>query len=243
MIYGIRKLGRIALICTGLMASTGCVSTKATFEADREASDPAPEELTPSQPVRLLIDPQEGDFRHVHTSIMEAMGEDPRYERVTPNSSYLKPKRHEYDFRAALHVKVEGAGEAINFLTCFPGFVLFMPQWYPLRWACVVSTEGKVQRMADGKIYRFARQDAIEMAYTSTAYSVAAHTGWWSLVFTPMGAFPLGAGIFAVFDSADMEVFNEHFPDSPSGRQWARSISQQVLTTIAESERELQTQD
>lgn len=229
-----RVLGKAAVLALLLLAP-GCVASRTYFEPISELTDPTQDALTLERPVKLLVAPYMGPARHLHKALVTRLLTNPTFEVV----KYVSPivAEADFDYLVDFDMAVEGDGTAGNFFRCFPGFVILAPQWYPLTWNCVLESEVRVTRISDRKRVSFARKDGVEMEYTSVGYSTAAHAGWWSLLFSPMGAFPLGTGIVAVFDDVDTPVFYENLPRSDTGVAWTKTIVQELTTRIAELER------
>lgn len=162
------------------------------------------------RPVRLGV--VGGDFGRnlvLRDRVLEALGEgvDRVVHGYRPNRS---PER--VDYVVDVDVDVRGDGEATNFLAVFPGFAIFMPSWYPLRYDYVVTTRVRLWRGPDVEDSVATRRsaprtlrltDRFQVRHTPAGVAVGAYVGWGAILFPPLLISPLVTGIVAAVDEWD----------------------------------------
>jgi hypothetical protein len=226
---------RLALGCVALGAlalASGCGSTPRRYTFEPEDSTAIPAEAPElARPVKVAVKPYgHGPLMRLHDTLATALRNHPGVEviRRADRDSLARA-----DYHLDFDLGVSGDGKAINFLTCFPGFVIGMPNWFRLRWELKLRTLAAL-RAADGTpLGEVDRNDVYEMAYSSSGYLIACHTGWGALLLSPLLGAPLGAGIASVFDGADLEAFDRTFTRSRAGRSHAKRIADAAIGLIA----------
>jgi hypothetical protein len=138
-----------------------------------------------------------------------------------------------FDYALGFDVELEGHGEGLNFLRCFPGFLIGTPSWAPLAWSCELRTDVQPTRGVDRQtLAALQRKDGVDMYFTSEGYSTAAYSGWWALAFTPSLAMPLITGIVSAFDSVPHDQFWRRFPRTRTCSRWADGVVRELVAHL-----------
>ncbi len=148
------------------------------------------------------------------------------------------------DYVVDLDVDVRGEGHATNFLACFPGFVIFMPTWYQLRYDYVVTThvrlwpgrtDGDAAAARTPAPRRLTLIDRFQARYTPPGYAVGSYVGWGALFFPPLLISPLVTGVVAAVDEWDPFHFAHLLShDSHAGYRFANRVARAVRGMIDE---------
>lgn len=147
------------------------------------------------------------------------------------------------DYVVDIDVSVEGQGHPSNFLAVFPGFAIFMPSWYQLRYDYEVTTRvrlwrgdggGRVDRRP-GPRRRLTLTDRYRARDTSPGIALGAYIGWGALLFPPLLISPLVTGVVAATDEWDPHLFAHllaHDPDA--GWRYANGVARAIRDLIDE---------
>lgn len=190
------------------------------------------------QPVRVGVTPEWGRYGELHHLVAHALedGVDRVYLDYRPTR-----ESERVDYALDIDISIDGHGRLSNFLAIFPGFVLFMPSWYQLRWDYVVSTHLRLRRGSaggdgEGVGTREAMlHDAFVVKHTPPGIMVGAYLGWGALLFPPMIVAPLVTGAVAALDDWEPRRFADLLAHDPETRvAWARSVAAAARRLIDE---------
>jgi hypothetical protein len=138
------------------------------------------------------------------------------------------------DYVLDIDIDVEGSGRASNFLACFPGFVVFAPSWYQLRWDYDVVTHVRVRRGGSHALVKdLAILDQFVARFTPPGVLVGSYIGFGGLLVAPLLAAPLVTGIVVALDDWDPHAFSRLLArDDRAGWQWAQHVAAEVRRAI-----------
>ena len=153
---------------------------------------------------------------------------------------YRRVSTDEVDVIVAVKHEIKSSGKLYNALTCFPGFVFFLPQFVRLRWDWDVTTTIELWRGTTGERIGkvITRADRYHMAFTSASYNSFAHAGWGALLLTPFAGFPLVTGVVSIFASPNEGEHEPDFARSAAGRAHADRTAAVILQAISRDQTE-----
>jgi hypothetical protein len=237
-----RRLVSLACLALALGLSTASTGCHMAPRIEMVSSDGAPApNLDPfdwPRPIRVGITPEWGRYGGLHHLVAHALEDG--VDRLVMD---YRPSRESerVDYVIDLDIGVDGDGRLTNFLAVFPGFVLFMPSWYQLRWDYVVTTHVRVRRAGgggdgEGSGAREAMlHDAFVVKHTPPGIAVGAYLGWGALLFPPMLISPLVTGAVAALDDWEPRRFVDVLHDDPeTGRRWALGVASTARRLIDE---------
>ncbi len=173
------------------------------------------------------------DHSSLHREIVTSLREHPSVEKVVTN---WNPQVSDPDFTPDLILSIdlsaEFSGSGWNFLTTFPGFVLFLPSWLGYKYECDLITQLEY--------FHPENQDSIELRDVKINYDIRhmdfergfwAYSGWW---LPGYGATSAISGLFMMM--YDSDVTNELW--KAVGRNYGDYLSEQIIrSALKESAR------
>lgn len=236
----------LALAALGLAGAGGCTLPPRIEGVSHEGGrlDDADAPFDWPRPVRVGVVGSSFDPNLVlRERVVEALAEGvDRVVRCDLNRSDVRPER--VDFVADIDVDVRGSGDATNFLVCFPGFVIFMPSWHPLRYEFEVTTRLRLRPgLADHRSAAarpsasrtLTLTDRFRVRYTPSGYAVGSYLGWGALFFPPLLISPLVTGVVAATDEWDPVHFAHLLAHDPDwGHHYARRVANTIRGMIDE---------
>lgn len=139
------------------------------------------------------------------------------------------------DHVLALEWQIEGDTSVANFFICFPGFVLFMPTWIPLRWEYEVVVVSRLLRPDDLSVIDERRRTAhFRCRYTPGGYNVACAMGWAGLLVPPAVIAPFVAGLVGVASPWDEHRFARALARDDAMSELAHEVAADVLSLVDE---------
>lgn len=232
----------LTLAALALLGASGCtLPPRVDYVGYEGGSLSSDDSLAWPRPVRVGV--VGGDFGRtvaLREQIVDALGEG--VDRVVHG---YRPGRSDerVDFVVKVDIDVRGSGRATNFLATFPGFVIFMPTWYQLRYDYEVTTHVRLwpgRARDDGVSANVERRprtltltDRFLVRHTPPGVAVGAYVGWGAIVFPPLLISPLVTGVVAAVDEWDPYHFVHLLAhDSPAGYRYAHRVARVVRGMI-----------
>lgn len=179
--------------------------------------------------VRIGVVENGGRYQPLHDLVVDALTEG--VDRVVPD--VRRAVDEPVDYVIDMDIEIEGDGRPTNFLAVFPGFVIFMPSWYQLRWDFEVTTSVRVSRGDRGGSRLLVLTDRFLARYTPVGISVGAYLGWGGLVFPPLAISPFVTGLVAAADDWDPRAFAKVLSrDALTGARYAAHVAHAVKRAI-----------
>lgn len=229
-----RSLHLVLLLC--LLAAPGCAVGHNGVIWEAEDSTPAARPVELPLPVRLGVRLNSSGASGLHVVLVEQLRRSSNFEVVRQTA--IAEQEGRLDYVVELDYEVEAGAKLMNFVTCFPGFVVLAPWWGKLRWDYDVTTRIRLLRPRSAAVAELERFDAFELAYTDAGYSIGCNLGFLGLVFLPATASPLVVGcITAVYDGQALG-YRGRVNRSHAMAAWGQRIGHAIA---AEVERDLAT--
>lgn len=180
------------------------------------------------RPVRVGVTPGDGGHHGLHARVVGALHEG--FDRLVID--YRRARATEpVDYVVDVDVGIRGEPHGTNFLVVFPGFALFMPTWFPLRYDYVVTTSIGVR--SGERARTLTLTDRFLVRYTPVGVSVGAYIGWGAIVFPPLLLSPLVTGGVAALEEWDPDTFARALARDPeAGRRYGARVARAVRQAI-----------
>lgn len=179
--------------------------------------------------VRIGVVENGGRYQPLHDRVVDALSEG--VDRVVPD--VRRAAGEPVDYVLDVDIGIDSSGHATNFFAVFPGFVIFMPSWYQMRWDFEVTTTVRVSRGDRGGSKLLVLTDRFLAKYTPVGISVGAYIGWGGLIFPPLVISPLVTGLVAAADDWDPRAFAKVLSrDRDVGARYADHVAQAVKQAI-----------
>ncbi|MCO5170370.1 MAG: hypothetical protein M9894_28875 [Planctomycetes bacterium] len=181
------------------------------------------------RPVRVGVKPDGGGHGRLHRRVVGALHEG--FDRLVVD--YRRSRATEpVDYVVDVDITVHGEPHGTNFLVVFPGFAIFMPTWFPLRYDYTVTTTVDLTG-AGGRTRTLTLTDRFLLRYTPVGVSVGAYIGLGSIVFPPLLLSPLVTGGVAALEEWDPHAFSLALSRDPeAGRRYGSRVAQAVRHAI-----------
>lgn len=230
----------LALAALGALLATGCAAPpRVEYLGPVGVAHDGPDDDEPfdwPRPVRLgVVGGHFGRHLVLRDRVLEAL--DHGFDQVVHG---YRPSRsaERVDYAVDVDVHVRGDAEATNFLVVLPGFAIFMPTWYPLRYGYEVTTLVRLWREDPSAPRRqpartLTLTDRFEVRHTPPGLAVGAYIGWGAIVFPPLLLSPLVTGIVAAVDAWDPVHAAHLFAHDPrAGQLYGRRVARAVRAMV-----------
>lgn len=221
----------IALAVTGLTTSAGCTLPPRIDIVSQDGRPPlVVEPFDWPRPIRVGVLESRGRYELLHDRVVDDLADG--IDRLVRNHRPSAADR--VDYILAIDMDVDGKGRATNFLAVFPGFLIFMPSWYQMRWDYDVETTVRILRGVDHRqVKELVLHDRFVARYTPAGILVGAYIGWGTPLFPPLVISPLVTGIVAAADDWDPRRFARVLAfDSDAGAIYSSRIAHAVREAI-----------
>lgn len=210
--------------------TSGCRSAPRIELVEQSGGDEATEApFDWPRPVRVGVIDNGTRYPTLHDRVVSALAQG--VDRVVPD--VRRAHDDPVDYVVDLDIAIDSSAHATNFLVVFPGFVIFMPSWFPLRWDFEVTTSVRVSRGSRHGSKTFVLTDRFLAKYTPVGISVGAYIGWGGLVFPPLVISPLVTGLVAAADDWDPRSFAKVLArDAGAGARYAEHVAHAVKRAI-----------
>lgn len=214
----------------GVVASTGCATGHKGVLWEAEESSADVERVDLPLPVRLGVRLYPGEHSGFHQLVLQALERDPNFELV--QQTYRESQEGDLDYSVELNYEVDASARLVNFVTCFPGFLIMAPWWAGLRWELEVDASARLLRPGDVPIDVLERSDTFTLTYTESTYSIACNVGFAGIVFWPAAGAPLVVGCITAFHYGQAYAYRTRFFSSRGGRAWAQRVADTLAARI-----------
>jgi hypothetical protein len=183
------------------------------------------------RPIRVGVLPDSTRYEPLHDRVVRTLADG--IDRVVRDHRPSAASER-VDYVLAVDIDVDGDGRVSNFLAVFPGFLVFAPSWYQLRWDYQVETTVRILRGHDHVVVRELNlRDRFVCRYSPVGMAVGAYIGWGAILFPPLVISPLVTGIVAASDDWDPRRFARLLAqDSEAGHVYAGRIAHAVREAI-----------
>lgn len=226
------RLVRLAALTTLALTTSGCALAPRIELVSHDGSPPVRSEpFDWPRPIRVGLIEARSRYEplqdRVATELAEGVDRVVRYHR--PSQAYER-----VDYLIAVDIDVQGQGRLSNFFAVFPGFLIFMPSWYQLRWDYEVETTVRILRGHDHRLVKqLALRDRFVARHTPVGISIGAYIGWGSFLFPPLLVSPFVTAVVAAADDWDPRRFARLLAhDVEAGAAYAGRVAHTVRETI-----------
>lgn len=221
----------LALLLIGLAGTTSGCRAAPRIELVEQSGDGVSSDAPFDWPraVRLGVVENRGRYQPLHDRVVDALTEG--VDRVVPD--LRRAAGEPVDYVVDVDIGIDSGGHVTNFLAVFPGFVIFMPSWYQLRWDFEVTTTVRVSRGDRFGSKLLVLTDRFLARYTPVGISVGAYIGWGGLIFPPLVISPFVTGLVAAADDWDPRAFAKVLSRDPvAGTRYADHVAHAVKQAI-----------
>lgn len=221
----------IALAIAATSTTSGCALAPRIELVSQDGRPPlAVEPFDWPRPIRVGVLEDRSRYQPLHDRVVGALADG--IDRLVRNHRPSAADR--VDYILAIDLDVDGQGRATNFLAVFPGFLIFMPSWYQLRWEYDVETTVRILRGSDHlPVKELVLHDQFVARYTPVGISVGAYIGWGTMLFPPLILSPFVTAVVAAADDWDPRRFARCLAqDHDAGAVYASRIAHAVREAI-----------
>jgi hypothetical protein len=195
----------IALVIVSANTTAGCALPPRIDIVSQDGRPPI--EIEPfdwPRPVRVGVLAERSRYQPLHDRVVHELADG--IDRLVRNHRPSAADR--VDYLLAIDMEIKGRGRASNFLAVFPGFIVFAPTWYQMRWDYDVETTVRILRGIDhSRVKELVLRDQFAARYTPAGITVGSYIGFGGVLFPPLVLSPLVTGIVAAADDWDPRRF------------------------------------
>ncbi|MBI3723661.1 hypothetical protein HY251_06865 [bacterium] len=137
------------------------------------------------------------------------------------------------EYVVRVDVTRQASARALNFLLCWPGFVVFAPAWHGLEWPYTIASHVELELPDGTSVAEYRIESRWSARYTSRWHGFAAGLAWYLPYYTVPA---LEVGIVAATCEPDSRVLDDAFLEREADR-WADEVAATAVSAIERDRR------